>query len=332
MYAFKNTFEGGVNGVALTQGAGGNTGGASGDYFTFIVNGAGGNIQFGAMPWGGMGAIITNGTAATYPRWDDNANLDTRVVVRRPVWLDAELGAGTNLAIIYAGASAMGGLVLAGPGAHVRKVALAAGSGMVYNAGSQSAAALALDHLYWVELAARSSSDPAGPGLEYRVLDSDGVTQIATFDLGIATNASPPTRVRFGANTSTAIALDYLKDVRFESKTSGWLGPLAAAPPTLSVSHAERYVIDARASSVGVGSIEYSILQASGPPSAPAAITAGLWHITPHATETLSYEVTADGSLGGSASTVIEVPPLGSGSGGVSSPVTRLRKVGSSWE
>lgn len=316
---YKNTLESGGNGSAVTpanSGLGGN-----GDPFTFVVTAGGGTVTFkDPLPWGGKGIVITTGTSATYPRWDDDASTDTRRIARRPIWLASELLGTMNVMTIYAGATAMGALTLVGPGANVRKPAIQ-NSAFVHQASSMSATQLALNTLYWAELAVRSTSDPAGPGVEYRILAADGVTEVATYNLAIATNASPPTRVRFGPNTSSVLALDHLDDVQFAAKSSGWLGPLAATPPTLVLTGGVRHIIDATGllldttgSSVPVGSIDYSISQVAGPVTAPKQLGPGMWAIAPHSTDELTYRVVADGSLGGSDTEDYDVPALLAGS------------------
>jgi hypothetical protein len=335
--AYKNTLEVGANGSAVTV-ANSAGGGVNGDAFTNVVIAAGspaGTITWlDPLPWGGKGVKITPGSTASYPDWRDEASTETRRIARRPVWLGAEVTGTVNLLSVYAGASAMGALTLVGPGANVRRLAIQ-NSGFVHQAASMSVAvgtstllALALNHLYWVEFAVRSTGADGGAGLEYRLLDTDGVTELATYSLAIATNANPPTRVRFGPNTSAAIAADYLDDLRWEAKSAGWLGPLAATPPTLVVTRTRGDIIETTGSSVPVGSIDYSIVQTAGPATPPVEVVA--WFITPHATETLTYEVTADGSLGGSDDEIIVVPPASSG-GGPASRVVRLRKTAGGW-
>lgn len=322
---YKNTCEVGANGSAVTSA---NSGGANGDAFTFVILAGGGTVTYkDPLPWGGKGIVITTGTSASYVRWDDDAATDTRRIARRPIWLSAELGATMNVMTIYAGGTAMGALTLVGPGANVRKVAIQNGS-FVHQSASQSTAVLALNTLYWAELAVRSTSDPAGPGIEYRILAADGVTEVATYNLAIATNASPPTRVRFGPNTNTVVATDHLDDLRFEAKSSGWLGPLAATPPTLVLSGAVKHIIDTTGSSVPVGSIEYSITQTAGPTTAPELLSPGKWAVTPHATDALTYQVVADGSLGGSDSESYVVPSLLVGSGPAGLRIVERTMVG----
>lgn len=63
-----NTLEGGTNGTTLTQAVGGNTGGASGDYFDTIVIG-GTSLTFDNT-FGGLAMKVVNATpVATYAAW-----------------------------------------------------------------------------------------------------------------------------------------------------------------------------------------------------------------------------------------------------------------------
>lgn len=327
MPALKNTLANGANGTAVTSA---NSGGANGDAISVVVLGAGASAQYlTPLPWGGSGAVINNGTAVSYFRWDDDSATETRRLARFPIWLEAAPLANASLALSYVAGSASHGGVQVKTN---RKLQLV-NSAFVAIAGSESTATLEVEHLYWCELAVTSGAGSTG-ALEYRLYDSDGTTVLETKTItGIATQSTPPIRVRLGANTSAALPRSYFKDIRWEAAASGWLGPLSASPPTLVVTSTPRQVVDVRGSSVPTGSIDYAIAQVSGPATTPEALAGGVWAITPHATETLEFEVTASGSLGGSDAETITVPPAGSGgSSGPSSPYRRLRKQsGGTW-
>lgn len=321
-YPFKNTLAGGTNGSTVTTGNSDDNG--MGDALTHVIIGTAASIQYQPLPWGGSGVKITYGTGTSYLRWDDVSATtgDERRIARRPIYLDSDLTANWTALKMYNGGTLLGQLVVVGDGgADHRKIMLTNGTTFVVASKSTdtdvlTAGALALDTLYWAELVFKGGASSSGE-LSWRLLAADGVTEIEAYtNTAVTTTVAIPDRVRFGESTTSAATEDWLSEIRFETAASGWLGPLSVAAPTLALSDSVQHVIDARASSVPVGSLSYSINQDSGPTVAPSEIGDGLWLVTPHATDTLVYEVTATGSLGGSDSATVDVPPLGTGSSG----------------
>lgn len=95
MVTLVNSFEGGTNGVSLTQGSGGNTGGASGDYFTTVTATAG-TIQFSnaAAMVGSRGVAFNNDVSTAtsqFVRWSANTvtTAYTRAYVKFPTAIPA---------------------------------------------------------------------------------------------------------------------------------------------------------------------------------------------------------------------------------------------------
>jgi len=74
-----NSFEGGSDGVTLTQGSGGNTGGASGDYFDTIALGANTTLEFSEVAafHGAMGVRAKSGSTANNCAFQYDTRLDT---------------------------------------------------------------------------------------------------------------------------------------------------------------------------------------------------------------------------------------------------------------
>jgi len=320
MVNFRNDFEHTTPGTTATQA---NSGGGSNNAFTSLTVGTGATNVYETMPWGGSkGMTTTNGTTANIPRWDDDTATETRRVARCTVWLDAAPSANAGVMLIYTNSGTMFGTLGITTGRQLQ-ILNAAGSLV---AGSVSTTVLQTNKLYYVEFAATSDAGANGT-LEYRLYDSNGSTVLETnVRTGLTTVTTPPRRVRFGANTSTQIAKRYWDDLRWEPAAAGsWLGPLGVTPPTAVVTNDRVALVKATSSTVPSGTLSYSITQTGGTATTPEQLASGVWAITPHATETLTFNVTVTGSLGGSDVEAISVSP---NSGVSTDKVERLVKVG----
>lgn len=329
MANFRNDFEHTTPGTTATYTNAGDAG-LNNDAFSTsagITLGAGATATYEIMPWGGVGLVITNGSAASYSQWREDTRTELRSIAVSPIYLEATPGSAMNQVLLYTNSSLMlGGLQIN----TARKLQITGPSGTVI-AGSTSDTVLGLNTKYVVEFAALAGDGSTG-ALEYYLYAGNHLTLIENKIIANITTlpaSTPARRVRFGANTSSQIAKQYWDDLQFAPKSAGVLGPLTAEPPTAVVTTQMRAEVRASNSTVPGGELSYAITQTAGPAVAPELTTPGLWLVTPHATESLTYQVVVTGSLGGSDTESVVVPPLEAP--GVSSPVLRFVKIDGEW-
>ena len=226
MTNFHNTFEGGTNGVALTLA---NSGGTSGIALTPVVGtGCSLNYSSSLKTSGSIGlACVSVSGYSNYVYWDESSPA-SRGVIRLPIYLrsadDTPSATTAYGRINNVGITSMSTIQVE---LTSRKLlpADAAGTNIV---ALRSATVLALDTLYWVELAATCGTTTSNGTISWVLYSSDGVTQLETqTSSAMNTGTTNVGRYRFGrAASSTWAATQIVDDIRADTVSSGWLGPI----------------------------------------------------------------------------------------------------------
>lgn len=199
--------------------------------------------------------------------------------------------------------------------------------------GSTATNAMLVNTWYRIEAAIKAGTTTSNGTIEWSYYLGDDATAIESWSSSaVNTGIIDPIQCRFELNGSTGVPADiWLDDPAIGDGSSGWLGPSAVAP-TLVMTQGVRYLIDASASTIPSGTITYSISQTAGPTVTPVGVgptsptITGTWSVVPHVTDTLTYLVTATGSLGGSDSDSVDVVPPPA-----NIPVQRFRRESGVW-
>lgn len=283
---------------------------AGGDAFSYVIKGASSTFKYATLPWGGIGAalVISGTTDATYARYDDKGagNTAIRGLIVFPVWLSTIPTNQVNLAQIrdVSGSGTMAGIKLDMNALAGRLVGSQSGGADVV--ALRSTTVLAVDHLYWIGLAA--SKGAAGSGvIEWVLWDSDRTTVLESKTHATATTSTAsPGEFRIGAPASATNVprTHYLSDVQAGHYASGWPDPIADPTPmvepiaTQEVEPGELVTVTASLSSGSASTWAWT--QTSGPavtltPSG-STVTFTSPRPLPPDNATIVLSVTADGS------------------------------------
>jgi len=313
MTILTNTFEGGTNGVAVTSG---NSGGGSGDAWTFVGPSAGSAFTYtNTPPWGGAGLacrFVPHASNSYYLRWDLAESVAGRGVMRLEMQVPAAPSGNTNLMQLRNLVSDGTMCIVAMDSS--RRIFVLDGGGTTLTSLTSSAYSVG-DRLV-IEVAATKASSDAGPtynGIVALRVENKTTSTIhePTPVTTARTRTADPGQYRFfGISQSTGWTEVFFDGCRAGQQASGWLGPAGVEAPTLALDGQVVHLIDATDSSVASGSLSYAITQDSGPSATPTEISAGRWIVTPDSAASRVYLVTASGSLGGSDSGLYTVPPL----------------------
>lgn len=326
---FEHTGEGAADEQDLVSGALGH-----GTPFIFIVKTGSPVVKYdtarshsGTISW-----RLNRPTAAdnAYCRADLAAPI-TRMQIRHYVWMSALPTSQLNLFAVRNSSGFMGYLGFASTG----KLSAYNATNSPINA-SVASATFPLSQWVRIEAVFKAGLTTADGIIEYAYYLGDSTTAVSewsqaatsgTVGAWAATNTgtTDPFSVRLGINGITAVPdTIWNDDFAIGDASSGWIGPTTVSTPDAIVTSTLTRLIDARGSTVGAGTLSYGISQTGGTTTTPALITAGCWSVIPHATSTLTYEITATGSLGGSDTAIATVPPVSSGT----AAVVRLVRTG----
>lgn len=312
MTIYSNSSEGGSNGTTITAG---NSGGGSGNAWSFVGPSAGAEFTYAS----GHGLGAAAGSLATrfqphasssyYLRWDLTESVSNRGVMRMTFKVPATTTGDTALMAMRGNNAFMASLLINSS----RVVWVRDG----YNTAltSLNSPALTAGGVYTIEFSAKAATqDTTGPYdgvVAVRIEDSTGTVVHEQSVSTARTRTNFPNEYRFfGISASTGWTDVYADNFRAGQQASGWLGPSGVTPPTLVLAGDIVRLVNATGSTVPSGTITYAISQTSGPSVTPTLLAPGLWTVAPHASSTLVYNVTATGSLGGSDSETVTIPPL----------------------
>ena len=285
----------GTDGAQVTQ-ANTAAGGTTAD--TIVINNAVANsggptllYSTAAAIEGSTGARITLSANTTYVRYSEPTPA-ARGVVRLPVRFSSAPSTAAVVAGIRNEASSwMAQIVVSSSGR------ITATQGSVAISGS-SYTATALDHLYWVELAATAGATTSTGRVEMHVYDSDGTTELWSFDSGTTVNTGTGNVKYFqhgGVSTAGGWTTFDLDSFQGGALASGFWGPLSAeaGPPVVTVSQPAGNLVDLRSSTSGdSSSLTYpSPTHVSGPILTVSSLDDGLWLFAQDSTTSSVYTV-----------------------------------------
>lgn len=272
----------------------------------------------------------TRSIRITRPTSSDNGDLRynhsstmTRMQVRAYVYMTAAPDSRVNLFVLRNSTTFMGYMTIASDG----KLELNNTSNSPITPTSKATNVFPLSQWVRVEAVIKAGTTTSTGTLEYAYYLGDSLTAVHSYSSSVQnTGITDPIQCRFGLNGTTAVpGTIWIDDPAVGDGSSGFLGPSGVSPPTLVLSDNLAHVIDASDSTVPSGTISYFITQTAGPTVTPALLASGIWSVTPHVTDTLTYLVEALGSLGGSDSDSVDVPPAGN------IPVQRFRRESGVW-
>lgn len=311
---FYNTFEGGAAGTNITTA---NSGGASGDAFSFIiVQGANAgtgsaNAQYVSTHPAKNGSLslqFTLGASSSYVGWTESASAN-RFVVEFPIYFPALPSAAVVLATIRHASGTMTEARLATTGRVQAYAQTSSVTGALSNV-------LSPNTLYWGQLAVtKETATGAGNGLvELRILNADrsvNFTSTATATLSTTPNNAAQYRIG-GATSASGWTTLFVDDAQAGALASGWPDELVFDdPPTIDVTEGSYYVADFTGSTEGSGgAIAFTIAYTSGENNSAGILEPinGLFLI-PQTQAVSTYTVTATDTTG-TYDTVVSVPPL----------------------
>jgi hypothetical protein len=221
-----------TNNFALPSGA------AVGDAITAANSVAGGtaftvlpSITGGSYNYRSGGGEIRLGSTSGYFRLD-TAEGGTRLVMRRPFWLQAAPTATTTIMQMRDGSDTLVGNVVL-----MTNRALRCGPGATIVAASESSV-LAINTQYFVEFAVTAGTTTSNGRVEMRITDTDNVQYGDAYDSGavVNTGTAAPAHCRFGGfSAMTGWTLDRFDGpVRIGPLAAGqWIGPVTGTPAAI---------------------------------------------------------------------------------------------------
>lgn len=240
MAILTNTFEGGTDGANISVA---NSGGASGDAFNvLLLNGtsasSGSSVLTYSDDFAAQGALsgkLTHTASQSYLRWN-YAESHNRFAIRRLVYFATAPTTTVSLMTMHNGTGIMADIRLE-PGRTLLPYIGTAG----HTAG-RSAMALAVNTIYWLEIAVTKETGGGGNGkVEWNLTNAAGaVVETYSSPATAATGAIDAQQFRLGGGSTAtwgAGAVEWLDTVRAGGIASGWIGPIATAldTPVLTV-------------------------------------------------------------------------------------------------
>lgn len=334
MARYDNTFEGGVDGAAITVA---NSAGASGTAWGAIVaNGVGvtssSNITYSsaAAKSGSLGGRMVLDAGSSYLRLDASAALGTRVFFSLKTTYPGPASTSTNtVAVLMATSTRVLSLLVGTDGKPFFGLT---NSGTWYTACKPSTALTAgSTYIFQVVVGTASSAGATDGELGFRILDAGGTvvhSWTGTGDTGVAAY----TAARFGgANNVNGWTTFDIDDVSLGDSASGWPTLLSSTATTVNVTGASYYAVDFRASTSGGNNVlSFSIAWTGGPNYSTSIQTpvAGLF-LVPQDTSTVSvYTVTI---VDGAATNTRQVSVPAAAASSSTDSVTEYYWDGSAW-
>jgi hypothetical protein len=235
-----NTFEGGSNGTTLTAGSGGNTGGASGDFFDTVTIGASCTETFATSSafHGGLGLQITQPVtaAATFVEWNTQLGTVTSTVWGR-VYLRLSAG---SFSTALAFARTLNGATIAGQVIITSAAKVRCQDNLA--ATAVGAVTVAVNTWYRIEWMVTIGSG-ATQTVQAKLYLGDADGDLETITLGSATTQTQATKVQLGECTgpipSSTLDLDAF-NVNLTGFPGADIGGLKAVPAYLPLMAAGR--------------------------------------------------------------------------------------------